>query len=90
METSSHAAGRRSATVVRWEFIRGHERVSCRVARAGNGHDGHGFAVELIPYEHVRSATRELFRRVEEALQRHAALALDLRSTGWKLVAYTT
>ena len=90
METSSHSTGRRSATVVRWEFMRGHERVSCQVARADNGRHGHEFAVELLPYEHVRSATTELFRRVEEALQRHAALALDLRSTGWKLVAYTT
>lgn len=77
-------------TVIRWEFIRGHERMTCEVDRAADGRNAATFAVIGLPYQRLQKATVEVFQSATAALRRHAALAADLRATGWKLVAYTS
>ena len=78
----------RTLTVIRWEFVRGEERMSCEVDRSA---DGRGvFAVIGLPYQRLQRASVEVFQSVTAALRRHAALAADLRANGWKLVAYTS
>lgn len=76
-------------TVLRWEFARGKERMSCLVNRAGEGHDRDTFAVIGLPYQRLQRATVEVFESVTAALRRHATIAADLRAMGWKLVAHT-
>ena len=71
-------------TVIRWEFMRGKERMSCQVDRAADT-----FAVIGLPYQRLQRATVEVFGSAMAALRRHAALASDLRAAGWKLVEYT-
>jgi hypothetical protein len=78
----------RTLTLIRWEFVRGEERMSCEVDRSTDGQDG-AFAVIGLPYQRLQRATVEVFQSVTAALRRHAALASDLRASGWKLVAYT-
>ena len=78
----------RTVTVLRWEFVRGEERMCCEVDRSA---DGQGvFAVIGLPYQRLQRASVEVFQSVTAALRRHAALAADLRANGWKLVAYTS
>lgn len=77
-------------TVIRWEFMRGNERMTCQVDRAVDGRNAGTFAVIGLPYERLQRATVELFQSATAALRRHAALAAHLRATGWKLVAYTS
>ena len=79
----------RTVTVLRWEFVRGEERMSCEVDRSADGQDG-VFAVIGLPYQRLQRATVEVFESATAALRRHAALASDLRANGWKLVAYTS
>ena len=76
-------------TLLRWEFVRGDERMTCEVDRSADGHDGL-FAVIGLPYQRLQRATVEVFQSATAALRRHAALAADLRANGWKLVAYTS
>ena len=79
----------RTLTVIRWEFVRGEERMCCEVDRSADGQDG-VFAVIGLPYQRLQRATVEVFQSATAALRRHAALASDLRANGWKLVAYTS
>jgi hypothetical protein len=78
-----------TVTVLRWEFVRGEERMSCEVDQSADGQDG-VFAVVGLPYQRLQRATVEVFQSATGALRRHAALASDLRANGWKLVAYTS
>jgi hypothetical protein len=81
----------RMLTVIRWEFVRGQERLTCEVDReVGTGPNSGRFAVVSLPYERLQRATVEVFQSATSALRRHAMLAADLRATGWKLVAYTS
>ena len=75
--------------IIRWEFTRGNQRISCQVDRQAERGTGAAFAVALVPSSIRRDPSRETFESVAPALQRHAMLASALRSTGWKLVAYT-
>ena len=79
----------RTVTVLRWEFVRGEERMSCEVDRSADGQDG-VFAVIRLPYQRLQRATVEVFQSATAAFRRHAALASDLRANGWKLVGYTS
>lgn len=80
----------KTLTVIRWEFIRGDERISCQVDRGAMGHDSDTFAVIERPHQRLKRATVEVFQSATAALRRHAAIAADLRAMGWKLVAYTS
>ena len=81
--------------IIRWEFTRGNQRISCQVDRQTERGTGAAFAVALVPFPNrSRSSTdltdsAETFYAVAPALRRHAMLANALRTTGWKLVAYT-
>jgi hypothetical protein len=72
------------ATVVRWEFTRGTERLVCQVEREMNA-----FAVILVSYRHLQRASIERFQAAAAALRRHAMLASRLRAEGWTLAGYT-
>jgi hypothetical protein len=77
----------RTATMVRWELMRGHDRVTCQVDRdPGTGE----FAFAIVPHRRVQWASIETYRAVAAALRRHASVVSQLRASGWKLVAYTT
>jgi len=77
--------------IIRWEFTRGNQRISCQVDRQTERGTGAAFAVALVPFPQAPRPSSQTFdfEAVAPALQRHAMLADALRSTGWKLVAYT-
>ena len=75
------------STVVRWEFTRGDERVSCQIER---DLDTGIFAVALVKCLDLERASLETFRAGVAAFRRHAILATALRASGWKLAAYTS
>lgn len=77
------------STIIRWEFSRGHERVSCQVDSKAERGAGAAFDVALVPSRHSLDQPSETFDSVAPALRRHAMLASSLRDTGWRLVAYT-
>jgi hypothetical protein len=76
------------STIIRWEFSRGHERVSCQVDSNERG-AGAAFDVALVPSRRRRHQDSETFDSVAPALRRHAMLASSLRDSGWRLVGYT-
>ena len=76
------------STIIRWEFSRGHERVSCQVDSNEHG-TGAAFDVALVPSRRARPQASETFDSVAPALRRHAMLASSLRDSGWRLVGYT-
>jgi hypothetical protein len=71
-------------TLVRWEFTRGQERLSCEVDRELSKDTGG------LPYQKLQRGTIEFFENATAAFRRHAMLASDLRESGWKLVSYTS
>ena len=71
-------------TLLRWEFTRGRERVSCEIDR-----DLRTGAFAVVTFSDVRRKSLETFEAVAAAFRRHASLASDLRGAGWKLSAYT-
>jgi hypothetical protein len=76
----------RAFTMIRWEFMRGRDRLTCQVDREpGTGQ----FAVAIVPHRCLQWASIETFKAVAAALRRHASVASQLRASGWKLVAYT-
>jgi hypothetical protein len=79
----------RMSTIIRWEFSRGHERVSCQVDSKAERGAGAAFDVALVPSSRLVDEASETFDSVAPALRRHAMLASSLRDTGWRLVAYT-
>lgn len=74
-----------SSTLLRWEFVRGHHRLVCQMAREADCH----FSVAVLPFGHLGKAAATLFQNATTALRYHATLASSLRDTGWKLVGYT-
>ena len=71
-------------TLLRWEFMRGDERLSCEIDRDPNTGT---FAVVI--FNDLRRASVETYQAVASAFRRHARLVSDLRGSGWKLSAYT-
>lgn len=77
----------RTFPMIRWELMRGHDRVTCQVDReAGTGQ----FAVAIVPHRRLQWTSIETYKAVAVAMRRHAAVVSQLRASGWKLVAYTT
>jgi hypothetical protein len=84
---SSSSLSSTRSNVIDWEFTRGRDRLSCRVERdpvSGM------FAVVVVTYRDLQRASLETFHACAQALRRHAALAADLRESGWTLAAYTS
>jgi hypothetical protein len=77
----------RTSMMVRWEFMRGRDRLTCQVDREpGTGH----FAFAIVPHRRLQWTSIEMFKAVAAALRRHASVVSQLRASGWKLVAYTS
>jgi hypothetical protein len=75
--------------IIRWEFTRGNQRISCQVGRQAERGTRAAFEVALVPFPNRARPSTQTFDAVAPALRRHALLADALRTDGWKLVAYT-
>lgn len=71
--------------MVRWQFHLRNRYVTCGVAKTG----ANGFSVVTVPHNNVRKGTVEIYRDLVTALQRHAAIAAQLRDRGWSIASYT-
>ena len=72
--------------MVRWQFRLRNRLVTCGVAKSG----ATGYSVVTVPHHNVRRGTVEIYRDLVTALQRHAAIASQLRADGWSIASYTT
>jgi hypothetical protein len=75
-----------SRRLLRWTFRRGNDFLTCVIDRA---RAGQGFQLSVVPQTPSETARTELFRTPFDVLLRHAAIARDLRESGWTLVEYT-
>jgi len=74
-----------SECVVRWTFNRGNDLLTCQIHRQANG----GFRLSIVPYSPKGMSAVQNFGSIFSALQRHAAIAAELRQAGWTVVAYS-
>ena len=72
--------------MVRWQFRLRNRILTCGVAKSGAA----GFSVVTLPHNNVRKGTIEIYKDLVSALQRHAAIASQLRADGWSIASYTT
>ncbi len=72
--------------MIRWQFRCRNQAITCGVSKTG----ADGFSVVTVPHHNVRRGTVEIYRDLTSALQRHAAIALQLRADGWSIASYTT
>ena len=77
---------KKTRDMIRWQFRFRDQSITCGVSRNGAA----GFSVVTLPHHNVRRGTVEIFRDLASALQRHAAIALQLRANGWSIASYTT
>ncbi len=84
MRTS--ALKKKTRDMIRWQFRFGGKLITCGVSGSGAA----GFSVVTVPHHNVRRGTVEIYRDLASALQRHAAIALQLRANGWSIASYTT
>lgn len=85
MTTTSPAAPTTSP-LVRWQFRLRNRILTCGVSKS----DATGFSVVTLPHHNVRRGTIEIYKDLVSALQRHAAIAKQLRADGWSIASYTT
>ena len=71
--------------VVRWTFLRGNDLLTCQIHRQSSG----GFRLSLVPFSPKGMSGIQTFSSIFSALQRHAAIAAELRQAGWMVVAYS-
>jgi len=72
--------------MVRWQFRLRDRLLTCGVVKSG----ARGFSVMTLPHHNVRRGTVEIYQDLVSALQRHAAIAAQLRADGWSIASYTT
>lgn len=84
MNTS--ALTQKTRDMIRWQFRFRDRLLTCGVSRTG----ATGFSVVTVPHHNVRRGTVEIYKDLASALQRHAAIALQLRASGWSIASYTT
>jgi len=75
-----------SRRLLRWTFRRGNDLLTCVIDRARSGR---GYQLSVVPETPTEIARTEVFRTPFDVLLRHAAIARELRETGWTLVEYT-
>ena len=75
-----------AAPVIRWEFERDHRHLMCAIHAISAASL---YEVATVPLWDVGRTAVETFNSPGAALQRHAAIAADLRSAGWTVAAYT-
>lgn len=73
-------------SLLRWQFRFRNRLVTCGVSRSGAS----GYSVVTVPHNNVKKATIEIYTDLVSALRRHAAIASDLRASGWSIASYTT
>ena len=73
--------------IVRWEFERDRRRLACAVRTDSSGFS---YEVAVVPLWNGGQGALETFTSPRAAFHRHAAIAADLRATGWTVAAYTT
>jgi hypothetical protein len=72
--------------VLRWCFSRGTQVITCAIdVRLGDL----AYNVLTIPHWDPLAGTLERVGGAAAALQRHAAIALELRECGWRVASYT-
>jgi len=72
--------------LLRWIFQRGNQTLTCQVdQRPGDG----TYMLSLVPQSDAAAGIAETFNSACGAFRRHAAIALELRGSGWTLAAYT-
>ena len=74
-----------SECVVRWTFLRGNDLLTCQIHRQSGGR----FRLSIVPFAPKGMSAILSFGSIFSALQRHAAIAADLRQAGWTVVAYS-
>jgi hypothetical protein len=83
---NSSIVTKKTRDMIRWQFRFRDRLLTCGVSRSGAA----GFSVVTVPHHNVRRGTVEIYRDLASALQRHAAIALQLRAHGWSIASYTT
>ena len=86
MTTNPPAAPNTSSPMVRWQFRLRNRILTCGVTKS----TAEGFSVVTLPHNNVRKGTIEIYKDLVSALQRHAAIASQLRADGWSIASYTT
>ena len=71
--------------MIRWQLRMRDRYLTCGVTKSR----ADGFSVVTLPHRDVRNGTVEIFRDLASALQRHAAIVDQLRSSGWSIASYT-
>ena len=75
-----------TARVLCWCFTRGAHLITCAIdVRLGDS----AYNVLTIPHWDPLASVAERFAGPAAALQRHAAIARELRDNGWRVAAYT-
>ena len=82
----SSALTKKTPDMIRWQFRFRDRLLTCGVSKTGAA----GFSVVTLPHHNVRRGTVEIYKDLASALQRHAAIALQLRASGWSIASYTT
>ena len=82
---NSSTLTKKTRDMIRWQFRFRDRLLTCGVRRSGAA----GFSVVTVPHHNVRRGTVEIYRDLASALQRHAAIALQLRAHGWSIASYT-
>ena len=77
---------KKTREMIRWQFRFRDRYLTCGVSKTGAS----GFSVVTLPHHNVRRGTVEIYKDLASALQRHAAIALQLRNSGWSIASYTT
>lgn len=81
----SSALKKKTRDMIRWQFRLRDRLLTCLVSRSGAA----GFSVVTVPHHNVRRGSVEIYRDLTSALQRHAAIASELRASGWSIASYT-
>jgi hypothetical protein len=71
--------------VLSWQFRQNGRMLTCGIAAAG----AKTFNVITMPHWNLGHGSVERFTCAMEALQRHAAIAAELRAAGWSPASYT-
>jgi hypothetical protein len=73
----------RARTLLQWVFCREDHLVTCELHQEGSR-----YLVRLLSHGDLKKAIVATFDAGLAAFQRHAAIAAELRRSGWMLVAY--
>ena len=78
---ASRPARAESAAILRWDFLRGHEAVTCEARTTGTDF----YEVCVVPHRDVSSSTIEPFGHPVAVLRRHAEIAGRFQEAGFSV-----